>query len=136
MYALPECLTCNDTIKVPYTDPNLNSVLVGEGTNCLYYSASFSQGGDYYALECLGDRIPITYIKSTNDKTVERMDRNINHFVFYHYLKHSQLELYLKMFSKRMSNSNSWLKLVFCHIRVTCAYFWTITLAHVKTRCF
>lgn len=71
LYSLPQCLTCNETITIPITEPAENSVLIGESGNCLYYFASFSVGSDYYALECLGDRIPITYIKSIDDKTIE-----------------------------------------------------------------
>lgn len=71
LYSLPQCLTCNETITIPITEPAENSVLIGESGNCLYYFASFSVGSDYYALECLGDRIPITYIKSIDDKSIE-----------------------------------------------------------------
>lgn len=70
--SISQCLTCNDTIKIPFTEPVDNSVPLATSENCLYYMATFSQGGGYYVLECLGDRIPITYVKSVDEPTFER----------------------------------------------------------------
>ena len=69
---LSECLTCNDTIEIPFENPFENSVVLGSSETCLYYSASFSLNGGYYALECLGEKIPSTYLKSSTNKTIER----------------------------------------------------------------
>ena len=74
-----ECLTCNSTIEIPHVDPALNSVPLISSEYCLYHAASFSTNGDYYVLECLGDRIPITYVKSTEDKKLECM---LKHLLF------------------------------------------------------
>lgn len=64
-----ECLTCVDKESVPkHTNPIDNSVDIAEGKACLYYSASFSTNADFYVLECLGDRIPVSYIKSVQEK--------------------------------------------------------------------
>jgi hypothetical protein len=49
--------------------------------NCLYYWASFSTTSEYYALECLGDRIPIVYIKSVESKEYECKE-NKNTFIY------------------------------------------------------
>ena len=68
---MPECLTCNTTFKYTYTEPFENAVVIGSADVCAYYSASFSPNGEYYALECLGDKIPHTYVKSINDKDIE-----------------------------------------------------------------
>jgi len=47
-----------------------------DGKSCLYHSASFSLNSDYYVLECLGDRIPITFIKNVEEKTAVSDDTN------------------------------------------------------------
>lgn len=67
-----ECLTCSDSKLVPkvFIEPSKNQSQFDSSDKCLYHSASFSQNGDYYALECLGDRIPITFIKSTINESV------------------------------------------------------------------
>lgn len=70
----PVCMTCKDSHKLPetYINPgNLkNQINFDNGTKCLYHSASFSTDGDFYALNCLGDRIPITYIKSIKNESI------------------------------------------------------------------
>lgn len=68
-----ECLTCDHVKNVTneYVDPAKNLKLFWGSEKCLYHSASFSANGDYYALECLGDRVPITYIKSTLDEKLK-----------------------------------------------------------------
>ncbi len=53
-----ECITCNMNLE-------------DTGT-CLYNSPSFSPNTDYYILDCLGDKIPMTYVKSIKNKTYER----------------------------------------------------------------
>ena len=68
---MSECLTCNDSIVVPFNKPFENSAYIGSSDSCLYYSATFSLSGGYYALECLGEKIPITYLKSSTDKSIE-----------------------------------------------------------------
>lgn len=101
IYALPECLTCNDTIKLAHTEPSENSVPLGSSENCLFYSASFSQGGDFYALECLGDRIPITFIKSVDDRTLERKKtKKIDRFRFIYLVIYGSMIICLDVFEK------------------------------------
>lgn len=67
----PICLTCNSSIKIDHTDPFENSVDLGSTDHCLYYSAVFSLNSEYYALECLGDRIPIVWLKDSRNESVE-----------------------------------------------------------------
>ncbi len=69
----PVCLTCKDSnnLKKEFKEPVNNQLEFTESTKCLYFSASFSTNGDFYALECLGDRIPITYIKSTMNEKLD-----------------------------------------------------------------
>ena len=74
----PECLTCNN-ITIPYEDPSQHTVRLDSSENCLYYTASFSNNGDYYVLECMGDRIPISYIKKSDNSSFECTDI----FIFY-----------------------------------------------------
>lgn len=63
-----ECLTCNFTgVLPPVNNPSQNAMPITDGKSCLYHAASFSTDGDYYVLECLGDRIPITFIKNVTD---------------------------------------------------------------------
>ncbi|CAF0793607.1 unnamed protein product [Brachionus calyciflorus] len=64
-----ECLTCNSSFTMPFEDPSAHTHSLASENNCLYHSASFSNTGDYYVLECLGDRIPITYIKSAENSS-------------------------------------------------------------------
>ncbi len=67
------CMTCKDSekLKKEFKEPANNMFEFTESNYCLYFSASFSTNGDFFALECLGDRIPITYIKSTMNKELE-----------------------------------------------------------------
>lgn len=64
-----ECLTCKDAKNLPdnYTEPTKHMREFNASEKCLYHDASFSSDGGYYALECLGDRLPITYIRSSVD---------------------------------------------------------------------
>ena len=85
-----ECLTCNETeIIPPVIKPSENSALLTDSQSCLYYSASFSTNGDYYALECLGERIPITYIKKVDEKKIKLKDQEGTQESksIYHFLK-------------------------------------------------
>lgn len=65
-----ECLTCKDSDELPevYEEPSKNLLQFNSSERCLYHDASFSSDGGFYALECLGDRLPITYIKSSVDE--------------------------------------------------------------------
>lgn len=70
-YSVAKCLTCQDSNKVAkeFYEPAKNLVRFNETFRCLYHTASFSLNGEFYALECLGDRIPVTYIRSSiNEK--------------------------------------------------------------------
>jgi dipeptidyl aminopeptidase/acylaminoacyl peptidase len=65
-------LTCQDSANLPKTintsDKNLLGFYASE--KCLYHTASFSYNGEYFALDCLGDRIPITTIRSVASPNV------------------------------------------------------------------
>lgn len=63
------CLTCNSSIKIEHDDPSAHMQPLASETNCLYHSAHFSVNGDYYILECLGDRIPISWIKNSENSS-------------------------------------------------------------------
>lgn len=65
--SVAQCLTCQDSDKVAkeFVEPYKNLKPFNDSVRCLYHTASFSLNGDYYALECLGDRIPVTYIRSS-----------------------------------------------------------------------
>ncbi len=83
--SVSECLTCpSEPEPYKYVKPSTNQMDITESTNCLYYSASFSLNANFYALECRGDRLPITYIKSTEDKTIECKQRL---FLLFFYLE-------------------------------------------------
>ena len=69
--ARPKCLTCNSSVEYPVEDPAKNAVRLNNSENCLYYSATFSTEGEYYVLECLGDKIPVVYLKSENNPSLE-----------------------------------------------------------------
>lgn len=72
-----ECLSCKDIKNVPKTtNPLDNLIELTDGKSCLYHSASFSLNSDYYVLECLGDRIPITFIKNVEEKTISEEANN------------------------------------------------------------
>lgn len=66
------CLTCKDAEKLPevYVKPIKNMSMFNSSERCLYHDVSFSTEGEFYALECLGDRLPITYIRSASDESV------------------------------------------------------------------
>ena len=77
-----ECLTCSTanrnmtapwsshnigagTEDMPHEHPTKHMHTFSESGRCLYHAASFSKGdGDYFVLECLGDRVPVTYVRS------------------------------------------------------------------------
>ncbi len=66
------CLTCpHETNPYTFDKPGSTLLNIEKSDKCLYHSASFSLNADFYALECLGDRTPITHIKSSNKDSVE-----------------------------------------------------------------
>jgi hypothetical protein len=73
-HSTAECLTCslnNQTIQVNYEEPAQRQTSILASELCLYNAASFSPSAEFYVLECLGDRLPITYVKSTESKHAE-----------------------------------------------------------------
>jgi hypothetical protein len=81
-HSTAECLTCllnNQTVNLWHDDPSAHMSTLYSGDNCLYNTAFFSPNSDYYILECLGNTIPMTYVKSTENKHIQCIDSFIFH---------------------------------------------------------
>lgn len=67
-------MTCDPNMSYAYENPSENFYEFVDAKYCLYNSASFSTNGDFYVLECLGDKIPTVTLKSEKNSNLERND--------------------------------------------------------------